>query len=168
MSDLTRLREEKDAFFSSDPHSPLTREQQKGFKGLDYFDENPALRFELQVEPALSGESVEMQTSTGDVQVYQRLGKVRFSVDSQAVELTIFTNEYGLFLPFVDGLTGRETYGAGRYLEPEDLGDGRVGVDFNLAYNPYCAYNDRWSCPITPLENRLTVPIRAGEKNFHG
>jgi uncharacterized protein (DUF1684 family) len=167
MSDLTTLREEKDAFFASDPHSPLTREQQKGFAGLSYFDENPELRFELEIKPALSGEGVEMQTSTGDVQVYQRLGKIRFSVDGQAVELTIFTNEHGLFLPFVDGLTGRETYGAGRYLEPELLGDGRVHVDFNLAYNPYCAYNDRWSCPITPLENRLTVPIRAGEKNFH-
>jgi uncharacterized protein (DUF1684 family) len=167
MSDLKTLREEKDAFFASDPNSPLTREQQKGFEGLSYFDENPELRFELEIKPALSGEGVEMQTSTGDVQVYQRLGKIRFSVDGQAVELTIFTNEHGLFLPFVDGQTGRETYGAGRYLEPELLGDGRVHVDFNLAYNPYCAYNDRWSCPITPLENRLTVPIRAGEKNFH-
>ena len=60
-----------------------------------------------------------------------------------------------------------ETYGAGRYLEPEPLEDGRFAVDFNYAYNPYCAYNELWSCPLTPFENRLRVPIRAGEKNFH-
>jgi uncharacterized protein (DUF1684 family) len=71
------------------------------------------------------------------------------------------------FLPFADALAGVETYGAGRYLEPEPVGDGQFVVDFNLAYNPYCAYNDDWSCPITPRENRLTVPIRAGEKLYH-
>ncbi|MFN2197412.1 MAG: DUF1684 domain-containing protein, partial [Anaerolineales bacterium] len=64
----------------------------------------------------------------------------------------------------VDALAGQETYGAGRYLEPEELEDGRFLIDFNLAYNPYCAYNENWSCPLTPFENRLKVPVRAGEK----
>ncbi len=72
----------------------------------------------------------------------------------------------GYFLPFVDALAGKETYGAGRYLEPEPLGKGLFLVDFNLAYNPYCAYNDMWSCPISPAENHLKIPIRAGEKLF--
>ena len=71
-----------------------------------------------------------------------------------------------LFLPFADATSGVETYGAGRYLEPEALPDGRMSVDFNYAYNPYCAYNERWSCPITPAENRIDVPIRGGERIF--
>ena len=74
-----------------------------------------------------------------------------------------------LFVPFRDATSGKETYGAGRYLEVESPGpDGRVRVDFNAAYNPYCAYNPDWSCPIPPGENWLSVPIRAGEKTFEG
>ena len=107
-----------------------------------------------------------MQTSTGDVQVYTRYGRFRFEVEGQPAELTIYLADYGFFLPFVDALAGKETYPAGRYLEPEPLENGRFLVDFNLAYNPYCAYNDRWSCPLTPFENRLKVPLRAGEKIF--
>lgn len=80
------------------------------------------------------------------------------------MELTLFASDHGFFLPFVDSLRGEETYGAGRYLEPEEGPDGRFHIDFNLAYNPYCAYNENWSCPLTPFENRLNVPIRAGEK----
>ncbi len=167
MSALDEFRKEKDDFFAHDPHSPLTRDQQKAFRGLIYFAENPALRLDLPLEEDASGDVVEMQTSTGDVQVYQRLGKVRFEVDGKPVALTIFTNEHGLFLPFVDALAGKETYGAGRYLEPERMPQGGVHLDFNLAYNPYCAYNDRWSCPITPAENRIRTAIRAGEKIFH-
>ncbi len=109
-----------------------------------------------------------MQTSTGSVQEYMRWGKISFPVDGQAAELTVFKDpEHGdYFLPFADATSGKETYGAGRYLEVHTQDDGRVLVDFNYAYNPYCAYNERWSCPLTPFENRLTVPIRAGEKNF--
>ena len=166
MTSLDESRREKDAFFAEDPHSPLTSEQKKSFRGLSYFEENPNLRFELPIDPITTGETVEMQTSTGDIQVYQRIGKIRFTVDGHEAELTLFANEHGPFLPFVDLLAGKETYGAGRYLEPELLGAGMVRVDFNLAYNPYCAYNDRWSCPITPMENRLKVPIHAGEKSF--
>src|SRR4030042_54433 len=91
-----------------------------------------------------------------------------FDHDGQIAELTIYQSESGWFLPFVDNLASKETYPAGRYLEPEPLGNDRFRVDFNLAYNPYCAYNDLWSCPLTPFENRLKVPIRAGEKLFPG
>jgi uncharacterized protein (DUF1684 family) len=87
-------------------------------------------------------------------------------VEGQEAQLTIYQNENGYFLPFVDALAGKETYPAGRYLEPEELYGNHFLVDFNLAYNPYCAYNEMWSCPITPAENRLKVPIRAGEKMF--
>jgi uncharacterized protein (DUF1684 family) len=161
---LAEFRRQKDEFFKHDPQSPLTREQKRKFTGLSYFPENPALRFDVEVEPFEAQETIEMQTTTGDVQVYRRYGRFHFQVDGQDAALTIYSNEYGYFLPFVDSLANQETYPAGRYLEPEPLANGKFMVDFNLAYNPYCAYNERWSCPLTPFENRLKVPIRAGEK----
>jgi uncharacterized protein (DUF1684 family) len=167
MTELELLRAEKDRFFAMHPHSPLTPEQKPGFRGLAYFPENPALRLEVAVEEFAEKDEIEMQTTGGDVQAYTRFGKIRFSVDGEEAELTIYASPQGFFLPFVDVLAGKETYGAGRYLEPETIGGGRLLVDFNLAYNPYCAYNEQWACPITPRENRLKVPIRAGEKVFH-
>jgi len=167
MDSLEDFRKSKDDFFAHEPQSPLTAQQKRNFKGLNYFPPNPTLRVEVQVEEFPVKEQIEMQTTTGDIQVYQRFGRFQFSVDGQPAELTIYASEDGYFLPFVDSLLGKETYPAGRYLEPEPLGDGRFLVDFNLAYNPYCAYNELWSCPLTPFENRLKVPIRAGEKLFH-
>lgn len=167
MSDLEEFRAQKDEFFARHPQSPLTSEQRRGFIGLRYFPENEDLRMEVVVEPLGEQEPMQMQTTTGDVQMYVRHGRFKFHVDGQEAELTIFQNENGYFLPFVDSLAGRETYPAGRYLEPEALPGDHFIVDFNLAYNPYCAYNEMWSCPITPAENRIKVPIRAGEKIFH-
>lgn len=167
MSDLDDFRAEKDEFFKSHFQSPLSREQKRDFNGLNYFPENNALRLEVKAEPLNDSKPIRMQTSTGGVQEYVRYGKFKFQVGEQEAELTIYQNEQGFFLPFVDSLAGAETYPAGRYLEPEALPGNRFLVDFNVAYNPYCAYNDMWSCPITPPENRLKVPIRAGEKLFH-
>jgi uncharacterized protein (DUF1684 family) len=167
MTDLDNIRAEKDDFFASHPQSPLTAAQKRTFSGLRYFDENPSLRLEVAVELFPAREKIEIQTSTGDARVYVRFGRFKFSVDGQEAELTIYETEHGYFLPFVDSLAGTETYPAGRYLDLESLSDHRFLVDFNLAYNPYCAYNDAWSCPLTPFENRLKVPIRAGEKLFH-
>ena len=166
MSELIEFRIEKDEFFRRHPQSPLTPEQRLGFTGLQYFPENEELRLEVIVEPLKDLEPMQMQTSTGGVQSYIRYGRFRFQVDGENAELTIYQNENGYFLPFVDSLAGKETYPAGRYLEPEGITGNRFFVDFNLAYNPYCAYNEMWSCPITPPENRLKVPIRAGEKLF--
>ncbi len=167
MTELEALRAEKDDFFGNHPQSPLTREQKKSFHGLNYFPENESLRLEVKVEEFPTKEPLGIQTSTGDIQVYEKYGKFRFTVDGEEAELTIYQGEHGYFLPFVDSLAGKETYPAGRYLEPEELPGGRFFVDFNLAYNPYCAYNEHWSCPITPAENRLKVAVRAGEKLFH-
>jgi uncharacterized protein len=167
MDELSELRQAKDDFFAGHPHSPLTRAQKQDFKGLAYFPPAPELRFEAAVEVFPEQEEIEMQTSTGDVQFYRRYGRFHFQVLEQEAALTIYTSEGGYFLPFVDSLAGSETYPAGRYLEPEPLPNGMFLVDFNLAYNPYCAYNDLWSCPLTPFENRLKVPIRAGEKIYH-
>jgi uncharacterized protein len=166
MTELDEFRAAKDEFFSHHPQSPLAAEQKASFTGLVYFPENPALRLEIHVEEFPVKDKISVQTTTGDTQHYQRWGRFHFTVEEQPAELTIYFGENGLFLPFVDSLANKETYPAGRYLEPEALGAGRMLVDFNLAYNPYCAYNDRWSCPLTPFENRLKVPIRAGEKIF--
>lgn len=166
MLDYQSFRAEKDRFLLESSQSPLLSEQKQNFSRLSYFPEAPELRLEVQVERVDHQGEVHIPTSTGGMQVYTRYGKFRFLVDGQHAELTIFSSPHGYFLPFVDNLAGQETYPAGRYLEPESLGDDRFLVDFNLAYNPYCAYNDRWSCPLTPPENRIRVPVRAGEKIF--
>jgi uncharacterized protein (DUF1684 family) len=167
VTQLSEFRREKDQFFALDPQSPLTPDQKRAFQGLNYFPENAELRMEVQGEPFPQKDIIQMQTSTGGVQQYTRYGQLKFMVEGQVANLTIYASPDGFFLPFADSLAGTETYGAGRYLEPEYLGDDRFLIDFNLAYNPYCAYNDQWTCPITPPENRLIVPIRAGEKLFH-
>lgn len=167
MTELEEFRAEKDEFFGSHPQSPLTPEQKRGFRGLNYYPENESLRLEIKVELLNDDQPMQMQTTTGSVQMYFRHGRFKFLVDGQETELTIYRGEHGYFLPFVDSLMGTETYPAGRYLEPEELPGNHFLVDFNIAYNPYCAYNDAWSCPITPAENRVKVPIRAGEKIFH-
>ena len=166
MSQLDTFRSQKDEFFRVHPQSPLTPGQQADFQGLSYFPENPDLRIEAEVQPFSEQDEIVMQTSTGDTRSYRRYGRLQFTVDGQPAGLTLYADEHGFFLPFVDALAGKETYGAGRYLEPRPLDDGTFLVDFNLAYNPYCAYNEQWSCPLTPFEKRLSVPIRAGEKLF--
>ena len=168
MTELEQFRAAKDQFMKLDGDSPLTPEQKRNFTGLSYFPENPSLSLEVVVEEFPQKERIEMQTSTGDIQSYQRFGRFKFTLEGEEVQLTIYADRGGYFLPFVDSLAGKETYPAGRYLEPEPLGNGRFWVDFNYAYNPYCAYNDLWSCPLTPAENRLKAPVRAGEKLFPG
>ncbi len=164
MSELSEFRQAKDHFFKTSRQSPLTAEQKGGFAGLAYFSENPGLNLEVQVEELPIQDTIQMETTTGGVQTYQRYGQFKFTVDGQEATLTIYADGDGYFLPFVDALAGKETYPAGRYLEPEPLGENRFAVDFNMAYNPYCAYNAMWTCPVTPFENRVKVPIRAGEK----
>jgi uncharacterized protein (DUF1684 family) len=166
MTSLEDFRKMKDEFFAQDGQSPLTPGQKKEFKGLKYFPPNPKLSLEVFVDEFPDKQHIKMQTTTGDIQEYERYGKFEFSIDGQSVELTIYHSEDGYFLPFVDSLASKETYPAGRYIDPEPLGANIFKIDFNLAYNPYCAYNDYWSCPLTPFENHLKVPIRAGEKLF--
>jgi uncharacterized protein (DUF1684 family) len=164
MSELSEFRQAKDHFFKTSRQSPLTADQKRYFEGLAYFPENPDLNLEVEVEEFPVKDTIQMETTTGGVQTYQRYGRFKFKVDGQEAALTIYFDGNGYFLPFVDALAGKETYPAGRYLEPEPLGGNRFTIDFNMAYNPYCAYNAMWTCPVTPFENRVKVPIRAGEK----
>ena len=172
MTTLEDFRKEKDDFFRHDSQSPLTAQEKRSFTGLHYYPENAALRLELPLEKLDVPEPVVLQTSTGDAREFLHAGQVRFDVNNVEAILQVYLDDYdGYFLPFIDATAPDETYGAGRYLEPHDI-SGDVGnptllVDFNLAYNPYCAYNEMWSCPIPSKENRLTVRIEAGEKKFH-
>jgi uncharacterized protein (DUF1684 family) len=173
VSDLERFRDQKDAFFREHPRSPLTPAQRRAFERLVYFPEDRglAIRAQLETSGVDLDEPIVMPTTTGERREYRRAGVVRFEVDREATQVTLFASPdtHELFLPFRDATSGKESYGAGRYLEVEPPGpDGTVEVDFNYAYNPYCAYNPEWSCPIPPRENRLTVPIRAGERSFPG
>ena len=173
MSVLQDFRADKDAFLRHHPQSPLTNEQRARFEGRSYYPENDALV--VRDTPVTDGvdleEEIVMQTTTGGMQTYRRAGIVRFDVDGVTAKVTLFASSDSdkLFLPFRDATSGKEVYGAGRYLEVEPPGlDQMVVVDLNYAYNPYCAYNPEWSCPISPGENWLAVPIRAGEKSFPG
>ena len=164
--DVLQLRREKDDYFGKAHDSPLTVEQRRAFAGLKYFDPDPAFRYEVTLEGGPGGvEEVEMSDGTTDH--LQRAGNLRFSVDGTDSTLLAFHQGDGLFIPFRDATSGKDTYGAGRYVEAEALGNGRYLLDFNRAYNPYCAYNDDWRCPLPPAENWLKVAIRAGEKSFH-
>ena len=169
MSELTDFRKLKDDFFKSDHQSPLDPNEQKSFTGLKYYPEDPNLRYDLLLDKVKEPEPIIMATSTGDEQDYLHIGQIRFKVKGQEAILQVYISVDGgeYFIPFVDATAPGETYGAGRYLEPQDLGGGKLRVDFNLAYNPYCAYNDRWSCPIPPRANRIAVRIEAGEKKYH-
>jgi uncharacterized protein (DUF1684 family) len=166
-TELETFRAAKDKFYRRDHRAPLTPEQQRGFKGLSYFPANNALVIKANVDRSVQPRIVRMETTKGEQQDYRRYGLVRFEVDGRPAQLTLYASDHSrnLFLPFRDATSGRETYGAGRYLDLDTHGD-EVLVDFNYAYNPNCAYNADWSCPLPPAENWLEVPIRAGEMAF--
>lgn len=162
----TALRAAKDEYMRDDPASPLGEQDRSDFTGLKYFSYNPALAMELPLDRDVSSEPVQMGTSTGDSREYARVGKIHFDVQGEAAEVTLYGEPDNLFLPIRDATSGHATYGAGRYLEPDMTGPDTVLVDFNLLYNPYCAYNEQFSCPLPPVENWLHVPIEAGEQNY--
>lgn len=162
-SSLLAQRRAKDEFFAAE-HSPLGDEFRKDFNGLRYFDPNPDLVYTVPVEPG-DNQEVAVQTSDGQVRSYRRAGRVEFAVAGEQVALALYsTGDPGYFVPFRDGTSGRTTYGAGRYLDIEPNADGSVTIDFNLAYNPWCAYDDAYSCPLPPAENWLSIEIAAGER----
>ncbi len=168
------FRSQVDDFMGHHPQSPLDWQQKQDFSGLEYFADNEDLVLEVEVRRFAEDEPlIEMSTNTGDRRPYRRYGQFSFTVEGQEAVLTIYSDPHGqeFFLPFKDATNGSESYGAGRYLDNHrpgmgEVGNGRFGIDFNNAYNPYCAYSSAYSCPLPPRENWLDVPIRAGEKNF--
>ena len=174
MSQLQLFRQEIDSFMKSHPQSPLDHDLREQFVGLEYYDQNSDLILEVDVDRFDDDEPiVTMQTSTGATQDYRRWGKFEFDVDGESASLVIYSDPGGreFFMPFKDATNGTKTYGAGRYMDShrpgiKKLAPNRFEIDFNYAYNPYCAYSPYFSCPLPPSENWLIVQIRAGEKDF--
>lgn len=168
---IAQFRAEKDDYFKTSHGSPIPEAERGGFTGLPYYPVDPALRFEDRVlEPYTGGEPSNFQipTSDGRLRPAHRAGVLRFELGGEARVLTAYTfdggDEESLFVPFVDATSGTETYGAGRYLDLDPEDDGTYTLDFNLAYHPSCVYDIKYSCPLTPAENRLAVRIEAGER----
>ena len=151
--------------------SPIPEAEREAFTGLPYYPVDPALRFEgLTLEPYTGDQPSNFQipTSDGKLRPAHRAGILAFELDGARHALTAYTfdggDEESLFVPFLDPTSGTETYGAGRYLDLDPEDDGTYTLDFNLAYHPSCVYDPRFSCPLTPAENRLPVRILAGER----
>ncbi|MBN8725092.1 MAG: DUF1684 domain-containing protein [Acidobacteria bacterium] len=166
-------RQEKDRILKLSPDSPILKEERTNFKGLNYFPVNLNYRLDAKFEVYKDKEQIKMLTSKGEKDVYIRYGALKFTLDGVECSLDTFkslstdVDPKRLFIPFRDTTSGKETYGAGRYLELDENTNGIYTVDFNLAYNPYCAYNIDFSCPLPPEQNTLKVAVRAGEKNYH-
>ncbi len=165
------FRLDKDEFFKTMPGSPIPEAERAAFSGLPYFPVDEALVFEgLALEPYTGDEPSNFQipTSDGKLRPAHRAGVLRFELDGAPRQLTAYTFDEGdgesLFVPFLDQTSGTETYGAGRYLDLEPETDGTYALDFNLAYPPSCVYDPKFSCPLTPAENRLPIRIEAGER----
>jgi uncharacterized protein (DUF1684 family) len=164
---------ERDELFGHHPQSALPPERRPGFTGLAYFPHDPRGRVLAEVDDT-ERRRYDVGSSDGGTMAFERFGVARFALDGATCELELYWllgYGGGLFVPFADATSGEETYGAGRYLidtvKGADLGtqDGRLVLDFNLAYNPSCSYDPRWACPLAPAPNRLAIAVRMGERH---
>ncbi len=170
---ILKDREDKDGFMKDSDESPFG-EGRSAFTGLKYFDPDPKYRVTARLESIKNKKVIALPTSLNEESNYLEYGFVEFELDGVKNRLLLLEvmsmgpTRGTLFLAFADGTSAKETYGAGRYLDLKKMpGAGTMVLDFNKAYNPYCAYVDDFSCPFPPKENSLTVDIRAGEKNYH-
>jgi len=173
---VAEYRAQKDAAFGASPDSPITTADRATFTGLAYFPVDPNYRAVATVVPFAQQEVVQLGSTQGDIRPQVRFAELRFTLEGQDLRLTGFqdvtpTDADELFVPFRDATTGKESYGAGRYLEVQVEQDEHGALiallDFNLAYSPWCSYNDAYSCTLPPVENTLMVAIRAGERTYH-
>lgn len=162
VADLLRWRADRDEFFRAHYASPIPEDHLASFTGLRYFDPDPA----FVLEGAFSGAEgkVEIASSTGSATEYSLAGHIALEFGSTAHRLVVLHGEEDeLFVPFRDGTSGVESYGGGRYAPVVVSRPGRAMVDFNRAVNPYCAYDEEFSCPLPPRDNWLDVRVTAGE-----
>jgi uncharacterized protein (DUF1684 family) len=169
-----RFRERRDDLFAGHPQSALDEERRRSFDGLPYFPYNPAACVEAEIDADVEPRRLEIATSGSEAMPMELVASLRFRLEGERLSLPLYWIDVyggGLFLPFRDATAPDETYGGGRYLFDTVKGSdfmwtpaGRPILDFNYAYNPSCAYDHRWVCPLAPPENRLPVPIRAGEQ----
>ncbi|HLP64848.1 DUF1684 domain-containing protein [Flavobacterium sp.] len=170
------FQEELNRDYADSTKSPLTEADLKVFKELDFFPINEKFIVKAQFKRTKKAKVFKMKTSTSRTPEYKKYGELYFTIDGKEYQLNVYQSidlskkeEYKdyLFLPFSDFTNGKESYIGGRYIDMK-IQDAKVWeIDFNKAYNPYCAYNHKYSCPIVPLENDLDVAILAGVKKFH-
>lgn len=175
MEHYKQEREQKDRFFKEHPQSPIPFEERRRFKGLDYYALDPGSRFELELHQHSDKQVIQIEDTGGDMRDMIGWGEFRFSIGDVECTLQAYKSdpyEERLFIPFKDATSGKETYGAGRYLDLDYQRDrtleGKWILDLNRAYNPWCAYSVNYVCPFVPIENWLKVPVYAGEKSYHG
>jgi uncharacterized protein (DUF1684 family) len=171
---IQKEREENEHFIKTSKESPLKDQDRKNFTGLKYFEPDPKYKVIADLYPIESKKVIVLATNDGKEQRYLEYAYAEFNLDDVKNRLLILEGiDMGpirgkLFLAFGDETSAIETYGAGRYLDVNKMpGSSTIVLDFNKAYNPYCAYNDTYSCPIPPPENLLKVAVKAGEKIYH-
>jgi uncharacterized protein (DUF1684 family) len=178
---LEQFRHRRDELMRSHPQSPIPTDDRDSFAGIKYFPADPAFRVTGSLTPPESDDEIVIETGgpDGDIR-YRRAGVLTLTLESIDCRLTVLSLQGyggGLFLPFRDATSGRQTYGGGRYLFDTikntdglslevQTGSTELTVDFNYAYNPSCAYDPHWACPLAPRENWLTLPVEAGEMNY--
>lgn len=168
---ILEKRRQTDLFMGQSPDSPFPAEQRSTFQGLSYFPPDPAYRVTARLALIAGQEELLVPTSDGTVRRYLRYAWAEFDLQGKRQRLLLLKDRDSrvsnrLFLAFRDRTSGKETYGGGRYIDLFQQREGEITIDFNLAYNPYCVYNYTYSCPLPPEENRLEVPIAAGEKMY--
>jgi hypothetical protein len=171
---IEQYRADKDAYFRAGAGSPVPVAERASFAGLPYYPVDEAYIVEgLELQPYDGDEPVrfEIPTTDGRLRPAERAGVFRFPLGGAERTLTAYRVASAggevhdsLFVPFLDATSGTETYGAGRYLDLDQEDDGTWTIDFNLAYHPSCVYDPRFSCPLTPAENRLSLRVAAGER----
>ncbi|WP_242135379.1 DUF1684 domain-containing protein [Aestuariivivens marinum] len=171
----TEFQRELNAQYKDASTSPLKEEDRKSFTGLDFFKFDSIYVVTAQFIRTPNENPFKMKTTTDRLPVYVKYGELLFSLKGEDFKLNIYQNqglieqegyEDYLFLPFLDETNGLESYGGGRYIDARIPKDDTMVIDFNQAYNPYCAYNDTYSCPIVPRDNYLRIRIEAGVKVF--
>ena len=173
LAQLNKFRSEKNRSFRQAEESPLSTTQKADFDSLKYYPGEPTLIPHADISRNATPDTTLLQMSDNKSEKYLNWGQVKFTINNAPQQLRIYLKANGtdstLFIPFTDLTNGRETYGGGRYLDAPipKLNEPEITLDFNRAYNPYCAYNNEYSCPVPPAENRLQVAIAAGEKSFH-
>jgi len=170
---VTEWRKERDQFFKGHERSPLPPGEKKNFKGLKYFPFDPKYVFCAGIERYIFHINnpryyATFLTNKGTNKRYIRYGRIHFRLEGKDYTLEVYKSilSDSLFVPFKDETNGKETYEGGRYIEAEILPGYKMVLDFNMAYHPSCAYNDKFICVLPPRENVLAVPIRAGERNL--
>ena len=168
LEEIETKRQEINEEFKTSEESPLTDEQKEIFKSLSYFPVIEKYNIKADFHKNDREQIVKISITDGTQREYLLFGNAHFHLDGKELNLTIYkpvkSSEDYLFIPFYDETSADQTYGGGRYVEPELIDGGTIEIDFNTAYNPYCAYNHTYRCPIPPQDNSLIVSIPAGEK----